>query len=407
VSHLNYDLVISGAGHGGGMAAVNLRQAGFTGSILMVGEEPDAPYERPPLSKAYLTGKMIAERLILRKPEYWTERNIDLRLGVSVTEVDAAGKTVRTSDGDVIGYENLVWAAGGRVRKLSCAGHDLAGVYYVRTKADTDALRAALHPGCKLVVIGGGYIGLETAASARQLGCDVTLVEAFERVLIRVTCPQVSAFYEAFHRAEGVDIRTSAQVEALTGEGKVSGVKLAGGEIIPADAVVVGIGIVPNIEPLALAGLKTGNGICIDELCQTSDPSIFALGDCTDHPNAYAENRVRLESVQNALDQAKTIAGVITGTSKPYADLPWFWSDQYNLKMQTAGLALNYDSTVMRGDPASNSFSIVYLRGGQIIAIDAINAIKDFMAAKSLIINKVTPDPVRLADSSISLKEFA
>jgi 3-phenylpropionate/trans-cinnamate dioxygenase ferredoxin reductase component len=389
------------------MAAVNLRQAGFAGSILMIGEEADPPYERPPLSKAYLTGKMTAERIVLRKAEYWAERSIAMQLGVCVRSVDAVAKTVTTSAGDQLGYGQLVWAAGGRVRKLACPGHDVQGVFYVRTKADTDALRDALRPRRKLVVVGGGYIGLEVAASARQLGCDVTLVEAFDRVLNRVTCVQVSEFYQEYHRAQGVDVRVNAQVAALEGDAHVTGVRLASGETIVADVVVVGIGILPNIEPLAAAGLVTGNGICVNEYCQTSDPAIFALGDCTDHPNIYAEKSVRLESVQNAVDQAKTIASVITGAPKAYAELPWFWSDQYTLKMQTAGLAINHDQTIVRGSMADNSFSVLYLRNGQIIAIDAINAIKDFLAAKNMIVAKAKPDPIRIADATIPLKEFA
>jgi 3-phenylpropionate/trans-cinnamate dioxygenase ferredoxin reductase component len=403
----HYDVIVAGAGHGGGMAAVQLRQAGFAGSILMIGEEPDPPYERPPLSKSYLTGKMTAERMVLRKPDYWTERSIDMVLGQSVKRVLPNDRSLETSADEHFTYTHLIWAAGGRVRKLSCPGHDLPGVFYLRTMADADALRASLQPGKKLIVIGGGYIGLEVAASARQLGCEVTLVEAFDRVLNRVTCPQVSEFYQNYHRSQGVDVRVDAKVDALVGDTNVTGIRLVTGETISANAVVVGIGILPNIEPLSAAGLQTGNGICVDEYCQTSDAAIFALGDCTDHPNTFADKRIRLESVQNAVDQAKTITSVIMGAPKAYGELPWFWSDQYTLKMQTAGLALNYDQTIQRGNMAENAFSILYLRNGQLIAIDAINAIKDFMAAKNLIINKVHPDPERLADTTVSLKEFA
>ncbi len=398
---IHADVLIAGAGHGGGMAAVQLRQGGFTGSITLLGDEAELPYERPALSKAYLKGEIAAERLQVRNANYWAERDITIHANLPVTAVDPAARTVNAA---AFAYQTLIWAAGGRARPLGCPGADKSGIHYLRSRADADALRAALLPGVRLVIIGGGYIGLEVAASARKLGADVTVLEAQDRLLARVTSPVVSHFYAGYHQAQGVRVRTDAQVVEIVGDACVTGVTLSGGEIIAADVVVVGIGILPNIEPLAAAGIACDNGVLVDDYCRTSDPHIYALGDCTRHPNAFAGGLFRLESVQNTVDQGKTIAAVLNGAPVPYHALPWFWSDQYDLKLQTAGLAMNYDATLVRGDPAHNSFSLLYLRDSKIIAIDAINAVRDFLAAKNLIVQEIPVAAALLGDINLPLK---
>jgi 3-phenylpropionate/trans-cinnamate dioxygenase ferredoxin reductase component len=404
------DVIIAGAGHAGGMCAVSLRQAGFGGSILMVGEEPQPPYERPPLSKAYLSGEMDAHRLNLRKPDYYAERNVSLMLGRRVEKVRPDRKQVDLCSGQLVDYGHLIWAAGGRARKLTCPGAHLAGVHTLRTIADVDRIRTEVEAARQIVIIGGGYIGLETAAVLRKLGKPVTLIEALDRVLARVTCETLSRFYEMTHRGHGVDLRTGVGVQALIGTERVSGVALADGTSLPADLVIVGIGIAPNVEELERAGVACANaapgGVLVDAFCQTSDPSILAIGDCANHENAFGAGRIRLESVQNAIDQAKVAASVVVGQPERYHALPWFWSDQYDLKLQTAGLAAGHDQIVVRGDAAKAPFSIAYLKAGRLIALDAVNAIKDFMAAKNLIQAGKPLDLGKLADPTFPLKEL-
>ena len=322
--------------------------------------------------------------------------------------VDAAQHTATLSDGRQIHYGQMVWAAGGDPRKLPLPGADLPGVHAVRTRADADALRAEVDAGLKrFVVIGGGYIGLEAAAVLRKFDCDVTVLEAAPRVLARVAGPELSAFYEAQHRAHGVDLRCNVQIEALEGEGRVSGVRLANGEVIPADSVIVGIGIVPSIAPLLAAGAKGDAGIDVDELCRTSLPDIYAIGDCVSFACQWAgDTHMRVESVQNAMDQAGCVAKSILGAPAPYRAFPWFWSNQYDLKLQTAGLSVGYDATVLRGDPATRAFSVVYLRAGRIIAIDAVNCVRDYVQGRKLIELGAMPDPTKLADAQTPLKEL-
>lgn len=401
------DVLIVGGGHAGAMAAIGLRQNGFTGSITMVGDEAALPYERPPLSKAYLNGSLEQHRLYLRKAEFWQDRDIDMRLSTSVTHLDAQDRAATLSSGETIRFTWCILATGGRARPLPVPGADLAGVHYLRTLADVDGIRASLTPGARLAVVGGGYIGLEVAASARKLGHEVTLIEALDRVLARVTSPVVSRFFETKHRQEGVNVLLNTGVTAIEGtDGRVTGVRLSSGEVVPADAVVVGIGIIPNCELAIETGLACDNGIVVDELCRTANPNIFAIGDVARHPNVFAPGPLRLESVPNAVDQAKTVVGVITGNPVPYADLPWFWSDQYDIKLQAAGLAIDYDDIVVRGSPEASPFSVCYLRGGTLIAIDCINSIKDFMAAKKLIASQATPDRALLADPAVALKDL-
>lgn len=403
---LDLEVLIVGGGHAGAMAAIGLRQKGFQGSIAIVGDEPVPPYERPPLSKAYLAGGVEEHRLYLRKPDFWSERHISLYPATSVTHLDAAEHTAQLSNGRTVRFRWCILATGGRVRRLSCSGADLPGVHYLRTLADVDGIRSSLKPGSQIAVIGGGYIGLEVAASARKLGHQVTLIEALDRVLARVTSPVVSRFFETKHRNEGVNVLLNTAVKAIEGDGRVIGVRLENGELVPADVVVVGIGIMPNSELAERAGIACDNGIIVDDLCRTAVPSILAIGDCARHPNRFAPQPLRLESVQNAVDQAKTAVSVILGSPEPYADLPWFWSDQYDIKLQTAGLALDYDDMVVRGSPLAAPFSVFYLRQGRLIAVDSVNSIKDFMAAKRLIPAQAMPDRAFLADPECALKDL-
>ncbi len=405
----HYDIVIVGAGHGGAQAGIALRQQGFEGSILMVGRDTQAPYERPPLSKEYLAREKPFERIMIRPKQFWADKDVELKLGTSVTKVDPANHEATLSGGEVISYGKLIWAAGGDPRRISLPGSDLAGIHYVRDKADADRMMAELDAGAKeVVVIGGGYIGLEAAAVMIKLGCKVTLLEALDRVLARVAGEDLSAFYEADHRAHGVDLRTSVAVEAIEGDGeRVTGVKLATGEVIPCQMVVVGIGIVPAIGPLIEAGAAGANGVDVDEYCRTSLDDVYAIGDCAAHANDYAGGAViRLESVQNANDMATTAAKSICGDPQPYHALPWFWSNQYDLKLQTAGLNLGHDATVLRGDPANRSFSVIYLKEGKVIALDCVNQVKDYVQGRKLVEAGKAIPPEQLMDTDTPLKEM-
>lgn len=402
------DVIIVGAGHGGAQCAIALRQNGFTGSIAMIGREPEPPYERPPLSKEYFAREKTFDRLYIRPPAFWEEKEVALHLGVEVTAIDPAAKTVSLSDGRTMGYGHLVWAAGGDPRRLPLPGGDLAGVHAVRTRADCDQLMGEIDGGVRhIVVIGGGYIGLEAAAVLTKLGCTVTLLEALPRVLARVAGPELSAFYEKEHRDHGVDLRTGVAVEALEGEGRVTGVRLGDGSVIKADAVIVGIGIVPAVAPLLQAGAAGGNGVDVDDHCRTSLPDVFAIGDCAAFACDFADGTVmRVESVQNANDQATAVAKAICGQPAPYHAFPWFWSNQYDLRLQTAGLSVGYDQTVIRGNPDERAFSVVYLKGGRVIALDCVNMVKDYVQGRKLVEARVSPDLAKLADASVPLKEL-
>ena len=407
------DVIIVGAGHGGAQAAIALRQNGFEGSILMIGRDSEPPYERPPLSKEYLAREKEFERIYIRPPHFWGDKGVDLMLGKAVTAVDPVAHTVTLSDGAAIGYGKLIWATGGDPRRLSCSGADLAGVHAVRDRADVDRMMAELDSGAKnVVVIGGGYIGLEAAAVLTKLECKVTLLEALPRVLARVAGEELSDFYQNEHRAHGVDLRLEALVDCLTGDGagdggRVTGVRLADGKVIPADMVVVGIGIVPAVGPLIAAGAAGANGVDVDEYCRTTLDDIYAIGDCAAHANDYADGAViRLESVQNANDQANVAAKAICGDKQPYHALPWFWSNQYDLRLQTAGLSIGHDETVLRGDPATRKFSVVYLKEGRVIALDCVNNTKDYVQGRKLVEAKATPTREELADAETPLKEL-
>ena len=409
------DIVIVGAGHGGAQAALALRQNGFAGSIAMIGREAEPPYERPPLSKEYLAREKPFERLYIRPPALWAEKGIRMELSCEVLAVDPLAKRLTLSGGETCDYGTLIWATGGDPRKLSCAGADLAGVHAVRTREDVDRLMGELDAGAKTVaVIGGGYIGLEAAAVLTKLGCQVTLLEALPRVLARVAGEDLSAFYEAEHRAHGVDLRTGVMVDSIVGaedgDGvKATGVLLADGTVVPAEIVIVGIGIIAAVGPLLAAGAAGGNGVDIDELCRTSLPDVYAIGDCASHSNAFADGAViRLESVQNANDMANTVAKAICGTDEngpqPFKATPWFWSNQYDLKLQTVGLSTGYDQAILRGDPATRSFSVVYLKAGHVIALDCVNMVRDYVAGRKLVEARATPDVAALADPEVALK---
>lgn len=401
------DVLIVGTGHAGANAAIALRQAGYTGSIAMIGAELDLPYERPPLSKEYLAGEKAFERMLIRPAAFWEDRGVAILPGQRVVAVDPAGRRVTTAEGREIGYGRLVWAAGGAPRKLACDGEDLAGVHYVRSRADVDRMIAELASTRRVVVIGGGYIGLEAAAVLTRLGKSVTILEALDRVLARVAGEPVSRFYEGEHRAQGAEVRLNARVEKIEGaDGRVTGVRLAGGEVLPCEMVIVGIGIVPAVEPLLAAGAAGGNGVSVDAHCRSSLPDIFAVGDCAMHANSFADGLpIRLESVQNAHDMATVAAKTIAGIETEYHSIPWFWSNQYDLRLQTVGLSAGHDDTVLRGDPATRSFSLVYLKQGRVIALDCVNAVKDYVQGRQLILDRAHPDPARLADPAIPLKE--
>lgn len=374
----------------------------------MIGRDSEPPYERPPLSKEYLAGDKPFERLLIRPAEFWAERDVVLMLNTAVTKVDPAAKTVTVSGGNTISYGTLIWAAGGDPRRLDCPGAQLDGVFTVRDKADADGLARMLEGGARrAVVAGGGYIGLEAAAVLSKLGCEVVVVEREGRLLSRVAGEDLSRFYEAEHRSHGVDVRLNAQVEAIEGDDRVTGVLLATGEIIPCQIVVVGIGIVPSIGPLIVAGAAGANGVDVDQFCRTSLPDIYAVGDCAAHSNVWANGAViRLESVQNANDMATTVARAICGTAESYGALPWFWSNQYDLRLQTVGLNLGHDATVLRGDPAERSFSVIYLKAGAVVALDSVNRTKDFAQGRKLVEARAVIAPETLADVNVPLKEM-
>lgn len=402
------EILIVGAGHAGAACAAGLRKQKFSGRILVAGDEAEFPYERPPLSKAYFAGEKTFDRLLIRPETFWAEQNVDFALGERVVKIDPDAHRAETQNGAVIGYEKLVWAAGGAPRRLSCAGASLAGVHTVRTRADVDRMKAELDEVDRVVVIGGGYIGLEAAAVLRKFGKEVILLEALDRVLARVAAEPLSRFFENEHRAQGVDIRLGVSVDCITGDDRATGVRLTDGGVIDANMVIVGIGIIPSIAALEDAGATCANGVAVDETCRTSLRDVFAIGDCALHANRFADGvQVRLESVQNAHDQAAVVAKIIAGQDVVYDAPPWFWSDQYDLKLQTMGLSLGYDEVVVRGDPADRVFSVAYLKEGRLIALDSVGRVKDYVHSRKLIIDRAMVDLARLGDGDIELKDLA
>lgn len=409
-SSTSADVVIVGTGHGGAQAAIALRQQGHEGSILMIGREANPPYERPPLSKEYLAGDKTFERIMIRPEKFWADKNVELRLGNGVASIDWMRHSLTLSDGSEIGYRKLIWSGGADPRRLGIPGANLNGIFYVRDKRDADGMMAALKAGAKrAVVIGGGYIGLEAAAVLRKLECDVTVVEMQDRLLARVAGKAISQFYADEHTRQGVDIRLETGVSEIVGEdGQVTGVLLDNGETLLCDMVIVGIGIVPAVAPLIAAGAAGSNGVDVDVFCRTTLDDIYAIGDCASHANPYADSAViRLESVQNANDMANTVAKAIMGEKQPYHALPWFWSNQYDLKLQTAGLNIGYDDTVLRGDPETRKFTVVYLKEGQPIAFDCVGTMKDYVQGRKLLESgSAKIDREVLADTDVQIKEM-
>jgi len=401
-----YDVLIVGAGHAGAQAAISLRQAGFEGSVAMIGDEKDPPYERPPLSKEYFAGEKTFERILIRPADFWQERKIDLLLGKRVTNVDPAAKTV-TADGQLISYDKLIWCTGGSPRMLTCNGADAPNVHAVRRRDDVDAMMGQLDTIQHVTIVGGGYIGLEAAAVLTKFGKKVVLLEALDRVLARVAGKELSRFYEEEHRAHGVDLRTGARMDCIeVVDGRACAVLMADGERIETDIVIVGIGITPETGPLIAAGAAGGNGVDVDEYCRTSLPDIYAVGDCAAHANRFAGGaHMRVESVQNANDQAKTAVAHIMGKEEPYNAVPWFWSNQYDLKLQTVGLSVGFDQAVLRGDPKERSFSVIYLKGGKVIALDCVNAVKDYVQGRAHVLSGAVLDLDQAGDAGVPLKE--
>ena len=396
-------MVIIGAGHAAGQAAASLRQEKYEGSITIIGDETHVPYQRPPLSKQYLSGEQGIDRVYLRPEKFYADKDIDLKLGCKATAIDPAAKTVTVDDGSVLEYEKLLISTGSRPRILNIPGSDLGGIHYLRTIADVDGIRAEFAPGKNLVIVGGGYIGLEVAAVGVEAGLNVHVLEMESRILQRVTTPEMSAYYHQLHTGRGVNIHTETGASGFAGaDGHVNKVLCGDAGDFDADIVVVGIGIIPNVELAEAAGLECDNGIVVDDHCRTSDPHIYAAGDCSNHPNPLLNRRLRLESVPNAMEQARTSVSNMLGGDKVYASIPWFWSDQYELKLQMVGFSADGTSQVLRGDMEANQFAVFYLNDGAVVAADAVNSPKEFMICKQLVGKPV--DAAVLADPEADLK---
>ena len=398
--------IIIGGGQSAAQAVQTLRQNRFAGGITLIGEEDRNPYQRPPLSKKYLAGELEAERLSFRPASFYTDRAVTMELGVRAAELDSSPQRVRLEDGRTLDYDGLMLATGSRVRRLDVPGSELAGVHYLRTLADADAIRAELVPGRKLVTVGGGYIGLEIASIASTLGLEVTVLEAAPRVMARVVCAEVSQFFFDYHSASGVEILCDTGVSAFHGANRVTAVETVTGQRHSCDLAIVGVGIEPVVDLAANAGLSCQDGIEVDDRARTQDANVVAAGDCTNHPNPFAGRRIRLESVHNAIEQAKTAALSLLVEPQPYAQVPWFWSDQYDLKLQIAGLSGDHEQVIIRGNMDDSSYSACYLRAGKLIAIDAVNAPQDFMFGKKVIAAEISVTPEQLADSATSLKNL-
>ena len=397
--------IIVGASHAAAQLAPTLRQQGWTGSISMISNEYHLPYHRPPLSKDYLSGAKNLEQILIRPAAVYQKSQVSITMGVTAKAIDRANKQLLLDDGTALNYDKLVLTTGARVRKIDIPGVDLNGVFYLRDLNDAQQIKQSAGAGKSAVIIGGGYIGLETAASLRKLGMQVTVLEALPRILQRVTAPEVAAFYARIHAEEGVEIVTDVQATSLSGDKKVTSVQCQNGAEYPADLVIIGVGVIPNTELAAQAGLEVENGIVVDEYARTSDEDILAVGDCSSHYNPIYQSQLRLESVQNALDQATVAANTLCGNLKPYSALPWFWSDQYDLKLQIAGLSQGYTDVVIRGDiKESRSFAAFYLQDGKLLAVDAVNRPQEFMLGKRLILEGKQLAAEQLADESLSLK---
>ncbi len=401
-------ILIAGAGHAGGAAAAALRQFGYKGPITLIGEEPILPYQRPPLSKAWLKGEATAESLALRPARFYAQQSIETRLSTTIAAIDRATHQVRLADGTAIHYEKLILALGARPRRLPLPGFELQGVLELRTAADADRLKAAIGPGTRVAIIGGGYIGLEAAASARALGADAFVLEREPRLLARVASEPLSAFFHTAHTAHGVQIHLATQVTGLAGQGKVQAVQLADGTELPCDAALVGVGAIPNDEIAAACGLECSHGVVVDEQSRTTDPDIFAIGDLTNRPLPLYNRRIRLESVPNALEQARQAAAAITGRPAPSPEVPWFWSDQYDIKLQIAGLPFDVATLVIRGNPQAGTFAVFHLDAqSRVQCVESVNTPAEFMAGRQLIQKRKPVDATALADLNTNMKDLA
>jgi len=402
-------IVIAGAGHAGGAVAAQLRQNGWQGAITLVGEEPHHPYERPPLSKAWLKGDADHDRVALKPASFYATAKIGLYLGTTVTRIDRPAKTITVSSGEELPYDFLILALGARARRIPLPGLELDNVLELRTAADADRLKTVLGPGQKLAVIGGGYIGLEAAASARGLGGDAVVIEREPRVLARVACETLSAFFQSYHRSQGVVIEVDAQVVGLEGDnGRVTGVRLGDGRLIPCDAALIGVGAVPNDDIARAAGLPCDNGVIVDQTARTEDPAIFAIGDCTYRPLPLYSRTIRLESVPNALEQSRQAAAAICGKPAPPPEVPWFWSDQFDLRLQIAGIPFDATEIVVRGDIAAAKFALFHLTAdGTVQAVEAVNASPEFMGGRRIIQRRKKLTRERISDLSITMQDLA
>ena len=398
-------ILIIGGGQAGAQAVDTLRREGFTGRLVLVSDEPYLPYQRPPLSKKFLSGELAADRLPFRHQSFYDEHRVELKLGIRATRLDPAARRVALASGEEIIYDRLLLCLGAASRQLTCPGTDLPGVHYLRGIADVPTIQAGLKQGARAVIIGGGYIGLEAAATARRMGCAVTVLEMADRVMNRVVAANVSEYFAHEHRTQGVKIVCNTRVVRLEGDTQVERVVCADGSTYDADLLIVGVGAVANMQLAADAGLACENGIVVDEYCRTSDPAIYAAGDCTYHPSLRFDMRVRLESVDNAFEQAKAAALNILERPTVHDRVPWFWSDQFDNKLLIVGLSQGHDQQVTRGDPATRSFTVCYLKGGELLAVEAINHSRDYMAARKLIADRARPDVNKLADPLVALKD--
>jgi 3-phenylpropionate/trans-cinnamate dioxygenase ferredoxin reductase subunit len=401
----NSTILIIGGGQAGAQAIDTLRREGFTGALVLIGDEPELPYQRPPLSKQYLAGDMAAERLPFRHQAFYDQHKVELELGQEALRIDRAARRVSLANGKDLAYDRLLLCVGAKSRELSCPGAQLPGVHYLRGIADVGPIRAGLVAGARVVIVGGGYIGLETAATARKLGCAVTVLEMADRVMNRVVASSVSEYFEHEHRTQGIKIICNTRVVRLEGTRSVERVVCADGSTYEADLLIVGVGAVPHTTLAAEAGLECENGIVVDQYCRTSDPAIYAAGDCTNHPSLRFGMRVRLESVDNAFEQGKAAALNMLERPTVHDRVPWFWSDQFDNKMLIVGLSQGFDQQVLRGDPATRAFSVCYLKGGELLAVEAINHAKDYMAARKLIAARARPDLDKLANPQVALKD--
>jgi 3-phenylpropionate/trans-cinnamate dioxygenase ferredoxin reductase component len=402
---MSSSIVIIGAGQTGAQAIDTLRREGFDGRIVLIGDEPQLPYQRPPLSKKFLSGELTSERLLFRHQSFYDEHRIELKLGVAATRLDPLRRCVTLSDGEEIAYERLLLGLGAAPRRLTCPGAELPGVHYLRGLDDVAAIQQGLKVGARILIIGGGYIGLEIAATARKIGCAVTVLEMGDRLMNRVVASNVSEYFANEHRAHGVKIICNTRVIRIEGRESAERVVCADGSSYEMDILVVGVGATANVKLASEAGLHCDNGIVVDQYCQTSDASIYAAGDCTNHPSLRFEMRVRLESVDNAFEQAKAASLNMLGRQVAHDRVPWFWSDQYENKLLIVGLSQGHDQQLTRGDPGARSFSVCYLKGGELLAVEAVNHSRDYVAGRKLIADRCRPNVDKLADPNVALKD--